>query len=288
MPELPEVECVARALREALIGRRLDRLEVRFAGVLRPSEAAVRAAAVGRTLAAVHRRGKYLVLTFAAGARRQGASAAREGAGRSETHVMVHLRMTGQLFCDPQFRPDAHTHLAFDFEGARVWYRDIRKFGRFTVVDDATAPRALAHVGPDMLEIGFAAWRERVASRRAPIKAVLLDQGVAAGIGNIYADETLFGARVHPLTPAAALDAAALRRIHGQARAVLRLAIRHGGTTYLNFLDFRGRPGNFRRKLRVYRREGEPCPRCATPIERRVGAGRSTRLCPRCQRQPPA
>jgi formamidopyrimidine-DNA glycosylase len=137
-----------------------------------------------------------------------------------------------------------------------------------------------------MLEIGFSAWRDRAAGRRAPIKAVLLDQGVAAGIGNIYADEALHRAGVHPGTPAAVLDEAALRRVFDAARAVMRLAIKHGGTTYLNFVDFHGRPGNFRRKLRVYQRTGEPCGRCGSPIARMVVGGRSSHFCPSCQPAP--
>lgn len=321
MPELPEVENVAAALREALAGRRLTGLEVRFAGVLRPSAAAVRRALLGKRLAAVRRQGKYILLEFAGGAGDTGsAGSARStgnagstgsagsaesagsaggtgstpdaGAARGEdagatsaspAYLMIHLRMTGQFFLDPAFAPDKHTHLALDFESARVWYRDIRKFGRLQLVEDGRRPRALAHVGPDMLEIPFAAWRARVAGRRAPIKAVLLDQGVAAGVGNIYADEALFRAGIHPRTPAARLDEAALRRLFKAVRAVLRLAIRHGGTTYLNFVNFRGQPGNFRRKLRVYQRTGEACGRCGASIAREAIGGRSSHYCPECQ-----
>ena len=313
MPELPEVENVAAALREALAGRRLTGLEVRFAGVLRPSEAAVRKTLLGKRLVAVRRQGKYILLEFAGHARAaedaevsgaarsaatpRGAATPRDADGPSgasaprgrgtaaapPAYLMIHLRMTGQFFLDPAFAPDKHTHLALDFGSARVWYRDIRKFGRLQLVEDGRRPRALAHVGPDMLEIPFAAWRERVAGRRAPIKAVLLDQGVAAGVGNIYADEALFRAGIHPRTPAARLDDAALRRLFKAVRAVLRLAIRHGGTTYLNFVNFRGQPGNFRRKLRVYQRTGEACGRCGASIARETIGGRSSHYCPECQ-----
>lgn len=294
MPELPEVENVAVALREALAGRRLTGLEVRFAGVLRPSAAAVRKALLGKRLVAVRRQGKYILLEFAgdagdtgsAGNTADASAAPGQAAGAasgSPAYLMIHLRMTGQFFLDPAFTPDKHTHLALDFESARVWYRDIRKFGRLQLVADGLRPHELAHVGPDMLEVPFAAWRERVAGRRAPIKAVLLDQGVAAGVGNIYADEALFRAGVHPRTPAARLDEAALRRLFKAVRAVLRLAIRHGGTTYLNFVNFRGQPGNFRRKLRVYQRTGEACGRCGASIARETIGGRSSHYCPECQ-----
>jgi formamidopyrimidine-DNA glycosylase len=302
MPELPEVENIALALRECLVGRRLTGMEVRFSGVLEPSAAAVEEALVGWVLVRVRRQGKYLLLEFGEGDEcREGGAEYAGGGGKDvlahsagiergcRSAVGLHLRMTGQIFVDPTFIPDCHTHLVLDFDGLPVYYRDIRKFGRLALVEaDADGAFAVAppHVGPDMLEIGFAAWRGRAAGRRAPIKAVLLDQGVAAGIGNIYADETLFRARVHPLTPADALADPDLRRIFNAARAVMRLAIRHGGTTYLNFVDFRGQPGNFRRKLRVYQRDGEPCRDCGTTLARLVVAGRSSHFCPRCQPAP--
>jgi formamidopyrimidine-DNA glycosylase len=282
VPELPEVENVALALRDCLTGRRLTGMTVLFGGILEPSPRAVKRAILGKTLVAVRRQGKYLLLTFAEGPDRE--SGGRDGfardAGPGTAHLMIHLRMTGQLYLDPDRAPDKHTHLVLDFAGRRVCYRDIRKFGRFTLLDSPNAP---VHVGPDMLEIGFADWRDRAARRRAPIKAVLLDQGVASGVGNIYADEALFRAGVHPLAQANSLDDAALRRVFREARAVMRLAIRHGGTTYMNFVDFNGQPGNFRRKLRVYQRDGEPCSRCGTSIERVKVAGRSSHFCPACQ-----
>jgi len=268
LPELPEVESVARALRRSLQDRRCTGLRVRFGGVLEPSAAAVRRAMVGRRLAAVERHGKYLVLTFT---------------DPGPTRVMLHLRMTGQVFVLDGYRPDEHVHLTLDFDGQPVHYRDIRKFGRWTVVGPHWRDRELGHVGPDMLAVRFPQWYARVAERRAPLKAVLLDQGVAAGLGNIYADEALFKAGVHPLDRPADLPAATLRRVLRDARSVLELAIRCGGTTILNFTDFAGRPGNFRRRLRVYGRAGEPCRRCGTVIERIVVAGRSTHFCPRCQ-----
>jgi formamidopyrimidine-DNA glycosylase len=279
VPELPEVESVARALRQNLLGRVCTGLRVRFPGVVAPSPAALRRAMVGRTLHGVHRHGKYLVLTFA----RPPADAPPPG--NPHTYVMVHLRMTGQIVLEAR-SADPHVHLELDFEGLSVCYRDIRKFGRWTVVDDPRLPTCLAHVGPDMLDIRFPAWHDAVASRRAPLKAVLLDQGVAAGLGNIYADEALFRARVHPLARPCDLGRDTLRAVLRAARGVLRLAIDHGGTTFLNFANFHGQPGGFRRKLRVYGRTGEPCRECATPIQRIVVAGRSTHFCPRCQPLP--
>ena len=236
MPELPEVENVARALRLNLLGRRLTGLRVRFAGIFSDPTRRVRREIVGKQLLDVHRHGKYLILNFgreepaemaapalaaadggvpgyadgdravppggasiagkraavppggasaraSVGATSAGAALARDGApgyAAADTHLMLHLRMTGQLLCLPDYRPDKHVHATFDFDGRPVHYRDMRKFGRFQLVDDAQRPGAIDHVGPDVLEVRFAVWYERIAERRAPIKALLLDQGIAA------------------------------------------------------------------------------------------------------------
>lgn len=272
MPELPEVENVGRALRDNLQGRRLDRLQVAFGGVLRPSPEAVRDAIVGKRLQGVHRHGKYLILDFAEGPR--------------HAYLMLHLRMTGQIFVLDGYVPDHHVHLSFDFEGRTVHYRDVRKFGRFELVDDPVRPSALAHVGPDMLSVRLPEWRARIAHRTAPIKALLLDQGIAAGLGNIYVDESLFLAGVHPLTRPCDLEPERLAEVLRRARQVLKLAVDHGGTTFLNFTDFHGRPGNFRRKLRVYGRAGQPCRTCGTPLAGLRVGGRSSVFCPLCQPAP--
>lgn len=270
MPELPEVESVAAALRTALTGRRLTGLRIRRADIFQPSSRAVRRAVLGKRLDGVHRHGKYMILTF-------------DAAGDAPAHLMLHLRMTGQLLFEPAHPSDRHVHATFDFEGCPVRYRDVRRFGRWTLVDHAERPSALDHVGPDMLSVRFADWSARVAGRRAPWKAVLLDQGVAAGLGNIYVDEALFRAGVHPLARPVDTDAATTRAIFDAAKGVLRLAVRHGGTTFLDFRNFHGKPGNFRRKLRVFGRRDEICGRCGGVIEKIVVAGRGTHVCPGCQ-----
>ncbi len=278
MPELPEVESVARSLRAALLGRRLDAIAVRWAPSLRPSPAAARRALVGKRLVAVSRHGKYLFLDF--GPRAD---------GPPERQLLLHLRMTGQLFTDPAYRPDKHLRLRMDFEGQPVFYRDQRKFGGFALLEGLPGRAAIPHVGPDWLTLRFADWQARLAGRRAPLKALLLDQGLAAGLGNIYADEGLFRAGLHPICPACSIEEPAARRLFAACRQVLRLGIRHGGTTFLDFVDFDGRPGNFREKLQVYGRTGQPCRACGTPIARLRIAGRSSHYCPRCQpesRQP--
>jgi formamidopyrimidine-DNA glycosylase len=272
MPELPEVENVARALRRNLTGRRVTAVRAPFPGVLGQSLRATRKALLGKSLTGVHRHGKSMILKFTGDAPADAA------------HLMIHLRMTGQIFVLDGYVPDKHVHVSFDFDGLPVHYRDVRKFGRLTLVEDAERPAALDHFGPDMLRVRWPEWRRRVARRTAPVKAVLLDQGVASGLGNIYVDECLFLAGVRPTTSLADLGDDDLREVFRRAKQVLRLAIDHGGTTFLNFTDFYGKPGNFRRKLRVYGRAGEPCRRCKGALAKATVAGRTSVYCPACQR----
>ncbi len=270
MPELPEVENVALALRAHLSGRKLTALEVGYPGILGQSIAATQQALLGRILNGVHRHGKYIIINFSDGE-------------QTDTHLMIHLRMTGQIFILEDYIPDKHVHLKFDFDGQPVYYRDIRKFGRIELVDHPIHPSNINHVGPDMLEIRFKAWLERIGHRKASIKALLLDQGIAAGLGNIYVDETLFLAGVHPLSKPVDLNEDELHEIWQVAKRVLRHSIKHGGTTFMDFKNFHGKPGNFRQKLKVYGRAGENCSICKCEIQTLRIAGRSSCFCPECQ-----
>ncbi len=272
MPELPEVENIALALKKNLAGRRLTGLQVDFAGVLGQSTRVTRRALVGKVLTGVHRHGKYLILWFG-----------DEDGNGDPAFLMIHLRMTGQFFILNGYIPDKHVHLTFDFDGLPVHYRDIRKFGRLELVENGIAPVALSHVGPDMMEVRFSEWHRRIGKRRAPIKALLLNQGIAAGLGNIYVDESLFLAGVHPEARPCDLDEAELREVLKRGKQVMRLAIKHGGTTFMNFTNFHGKPGNFRRKLRVYGRGGETCRDCDAVLVKTVVGGRGTVFCPECQ-----
>jgi len=272
MPELPEVENVALALRAHLTGRKLTGLTVGYPGILGQSVATTRRALLGRHIDQVHRHGKYIIINFTDGQ-------------RPDSHLMIHLRMTGQIFILDDYIPDKHVHLTFDFDGLPVHYRDIRKFGRLDLVDHARHPSAIAHVGPDMLEVRFKVWHESIAYRRAPMKALLLDQGIAAGLGNIYVDESLFLAGVHPLAKPQDLGEEQLHTVWKTAKRVLRNSIKHGGTTFMDFKNFYGKPGNFRRQLKVYGRAGKPCPKCGCEIEGLRIAGRSSCFCPECQRR---
>jgi formamidopyrimidine-DNA glycosylase len=265
MPELPEVENIVLAMREKLVGKQLTEINILRADIFEPSSIMVHKAISNRILKSIHRHGKYIILGF------------------DKNNLMIHLRMTGQLILNSPDSPDKHTHALFRFGKNEVRYRDIRRFGRLTLVDDPENPTAIHHVGPDMLKAKFKPWFEKMSRRKIPIKSALLDQGIASGIGNIYADEALFLAGIHPLAKPCELTEKQLQELFKRSKQVLRLAIKHGGTTFMDFRDFSGKPGNFRRKLRVFQRNGEPCKNCHTTLAKIKVGGRGTHFCPLCQ-----
>ncbi len=267
MPELPEVETIRGQLAPRLEGRTfaaVDILDPRLTRPLDPREVA--AELQGERVVAVERRGKYLVVRL-------------EGGGA----LLVHLRMTGSF----AFEPTSHERAVVELEdGTRLVYRDVRRFGTWLVVAaDELEPYITGKNGPEPLEPGFTStWLAgQLARRRAPLKAVLLDQRVVAGLGNIYADEALWRARLHPLRPAASLDHDEARRLHRAIRASLRLGIERQGSTLRDYARPDGAAGEMQREFRVYGREGEPCPRCRTPIAKTRAGGRGTWYCPHCQ-----
>lgn len=273
MPELPEVETIVRCLRPRLAGREIRKVRVLFRPIVRRGGAAGLRSLEGRTVLDIGRRGKMIVL--------------RLSGGKS---LVFHLKMTGRLFfCAAGAPRDNHTHLVFDFRDARdeLRFRDVRKFGFALPV--ATSRMAAApefrRLGPEPLTLGLEDFRRSFAGRRGMIKARLLDQEIIAGIGNIYADEALFEAGIHPETDVARLRREAWPRLWSAVRAVLRRALRHRGTTISDYRDGDGEPGGFQSRLRVYGRQGEPCPRCGATIRRLRVAGRSSHFCPRCQRR---
>ncbi len=271
MPELPEVETIVRCLRPRLTGRRIGNVRVFFRPIIRRSETADLRLLRGRRVLGVERRGKMIVLRISGG-----------------TSLIFHLKMTGQLFFSGAgARRDKHTHLAIRFRDSReeLRFRDIRKFGFVLAVPTAEAGSApeFSRLGPEPLSLGFDEFRRAFTGRRGMIKARLLDQEIIAGIGNIYADEILFEARVHPGTDVSRLGPDSWRRLWAAVRAVLRRAIRHRGTTISDYRDGDGEPGGFQTRLRVYGREGLACPRCGAAIRRLRIAGRSSHFCPHCQ-----
>ena len=274
MPELPEVETVRRQLAPALVGRKLCSVRILDERVTRPFDPReVEARLAGQRVAAVERRGKYVVVRFGSG-----------------LVLLVHLRMTGSFLIAPagELPPDPYRRAVVALEGgAVVAYRDVRRFGTWLVLEAGELGVYLGErLGDEPLGPAFTAKRlaERLAGRRAAIKAVLLDQRVAAGLGNIYADEGLWRAGVHPLRPAGDLTEADARAVHRGVRRALRAGIARQGATLSDYATPNGERGTMQEEFRVYGRAGEPCPRCGTPIEKIRVAGRGTSYCPACQR----
>jgi formamidopyrimidine-DNA glycosylase len=287
MPELPEVETVCRQLEPELEGRRIERLDVLDPRWCRPvPPAALEKAVSGRTIERLGRRGKYLLL----------------GLDGKQTLVM-HLRMTGNLVLvegedrlDPSQgmrlyegeRSTSERHLRTRFlldDGREVWFTDPRRFGEAFLIDDGGLEARFARLGIEPLSDEFTAERlgEIAAGRTVPLKSFLLDQNGIAGVGNIYADEALFRARLHPLSPAGSMKPEHLEALRGGVVAALEAGIDGGGASIDDYRDGRGEKGRMQDELLVHTREGEACPRCDGTIERIVVSGRSTYFCPGCQ-----
>jgi formamidopyrimidine-DNA glycosylase len=291
MPELPEVEVTRLRIAPLLLDRAIVGVTT-----TRPSyfflthPTRLRRALVGRRARALERRGKYLVAHL-----------------DDRSRLLLHLGMTGQLFSSAatsprllraadrailspeaqrRFAPDAHTHLRLRFAdaGPEVWMRDARKFGKVMWLAPGRSDQRLDRLGPDALEASGAALFAASRGRRVAVKSLLLDQAVLAGVGNIYADEALFGAGVRPGRAAGRVTRAEWERIAQALRAVLARSIATGGSSISDYLAPDGSDGAYQDERRVYDRRGEPCYTCQTPVRRVVLGSRSSHFCPRCQR----
>ncbi|TMF81399.1 MAG: bifunctional DNA-formamidopyrimidine glycosylase/DNA-(apurinic or apyrimidinic site) lyase [Chloroflexi bacterium] len=284
MPELPEVETIARQLRGLVVDRTISEFESRWVRLTEPEPAEVVGARLrGRRISNVRRRGKFVVFDLDGG-----------------EALVVSLRMTGKLLYGVADVDERYVRGEIRFvDGTAMRFSDTRKFGRMAVIDAATlegtgerrrAKMPLhASLGPEPLARGFTvAWLRALLRRRprAAIKVLLLDQRAIAGIGNIYAIEALWRARIHPLRKAGTLRTAEVARLHEAIRWALRKGIRLGGASRNDYVDARGNKGRMQREFQVYSRAGEPCPRCGREIVRTVVGGRGTFHCPRCQRAP--
>jgi len=291
LPELPEVEVTRRRIAPLLVGRRIRRLRTTAASYffLTPP-ARLRRALAGRAVVALERHGKYLRAALDDG-----------------SCLVLHLGMTGQLFADGvaslrllsataraaltperqlRFRPDAHTHLRFGFddEGPAVYLRDVRKFGKVLWLEAGEVHPRLARLGADALAVTGEALFAATRGRSVAIKGLLLDQAVIAGVGNIYADEALFRARVRPARRARRVTRRECGEIAAGLQHVLHRSIETGGSSISDYVAPDGRDGDYQSERTVYARAGEPCLRCAAPIARTVIGQRGTHYCPRCQR----
>ena len=273
MPELPEVETIRRQLEPELVGRRIEAVEVLDERLTRPEDPrTVERACAGRRIEAVERRGKYLMLRLAGG-----------------RWLVMHLRMTGNVVLGEPGPEVRFLRAVIRFEhGASVLFTDARRFGTAVVLDDDDLEDYMAlRAGVEPLTGALTAERigELATGRRAPLKSFLLMQSGIAGIGNIYADEALWRARLHPLSPAGSMRAEHWVRLRDGIVGALEAGLDNGGASIDDYRDARGQEGSMQDEFLVHTREGLPCPRCGTEIRRVVVGGRSTYFCPGCQQR---
>ena len=292
MPELPEVETIARGLDKRVAG---DVIESVWIGP-KPEPLKSPAREIARTLegariSSVHRVGKHIVLELANGGKPKGAGK-KQPKQTSTTQWIVHLGMTGRLVvAEPELETAKHTHLVAKLSSGReLRFEDPRRFGRLSVRYEPASDRATldgGHAwagGREPLEIGFKDFAQLFSGRRTPIKSALLNQKLLRGVGNIYADESLFRAGVRPRRRAARATGAELQKLHRGLQEVLNEAIAAGGSSVSDYVDADGDEGFFQLQHRVYGREGEPCLVCKSRVKRVVIAGRSSHYCPKCQK----
>ena len=270
MPELPEVETIVRDLRRQLPGRRIERVELMERRVLRTAPQRLARSLEGATVNAVERYGKNIVVQVTK--------------GRS-LFWWIHLGMTGRLTCERAGAPRRrHTHAVFLLDsGEELRYTDMRQFGRMAVSGEW--PSGLQELGPDPLEISQRDFVAALRTRRARVKALLLNQRFLRGVGNIYSDESLFRAGIHPAALGSRISPVRAAALHRALQRVLHEAIHGRGSSVRDYVDGRGEAGRFQFEHRVYGRAGEPCLKCGTRLSRTLVAGRGTTFCCHCQKR---
>ncbi|MGY3765128.1 DNA-formamidopyrimidine glycosylase [Vagococcus vulneris] len=274
MPELPEVETVRKGLNKLVRGKEIQSVEVRWPKIIeRPAAEEFVHELIGEIIEDVQRRGKYLIFKL--------------------THydMVCHLRMEGKFdfHADQKDEITKHTHVLFTFsDGSELLYLDVRKFGRFTLLEknEAVHYKGIQKLGPEPVEPDFdlTTFSKKLKRHSKAIKPLLLDQTLVTGLGNIYVDEALFRAKIHPETPADELSEAQIKELHQDIIDVLARAVEAGGTTIRTYKNALGNAGTFQVKLVVYGKEGTPCPRCGTEIFKIKVAQRGTHFCPNCQK----
>jgi len=279
MPELPEVETLARGLQREVAGRRVLSVELGKTDFM-DNPAEIERELPGTQIRGVERYGKFMLLRLKRSRETEGSP--------QEAALLVHLGMTGTMMPRPASEPRAkHTHLvALLDDGRELRYIDPRRFGRIALLAGEKLREELQRFGADPLKISLDEFERRVRGRRARIKAMLLDQGILRGVGNIYADESLWKARIHPARIGARLSVEEAGSLHRALQQILEKAIVLRGSSISDFLDAEGEPGEYQLHHKAYGREGKACYRCKTPIRRIVVAGRSSFFCPNCQKTP--
>ena len=273
MPELPEVETVRRSLTDLVLHKEIKAVEIFKPAILALGDEAAYSGLVGYELAEIGRRGKYLLFKL------------NEPA---DLLWVVHLRMTGKLLYHQQPEPlQKHDHARLQFaDGSELVYNDTRAFGRFWLTQDAAQVSGLNSLGLEPLDAEFSAayWQEKIKRRpKTQVKVALLDQTVVAGLGNIYADEVLFQAGVHPERPLGTLTDEENQRLAQAMREILQASIEQRGTTFRDYVDGNNQKGGYQEFLRVFQKLNQPCPNCGQQIQRIKVAGRSSYFCPHCQ-----
>src|SRR6202140_2900908 len=284
MPELPEVETVARGLRQAILGRRIISVTLGKTDFI-DDPVALERYLPGRRIEAVERYGKFMLLRLS---EVSGENRVATNGDAPPASLLVHLGMTGQIAPSPAGQPlEKHTHVCMLLDdGRELRYTDARRFGRIAYLTKASLVEELTGFGADPLEVSKEEFADRICGRRARIKALLLDQSVLRGVGNIYADESLWKAKIHPARLGANLSRKQAHTLRRVLQDILRKAIALRGSSISDFLDAEGEPGEYQRHHRAYGREGKGCYRCKTPVRRSIVAGRSSYFCPRCQPSP--
>ena len=279
MPELPEVETIVRGLQAVLPGKRITGVRLGITDFIE-DPSALKEHLPGRRISSVRRYGKFLVFDLES-----------PGGDSRRLALLIHLGMTGQIVtCRPDAPAATHTHAYFALDdGSEMRYRDIRRFGSIRILAEGAPSGVLSPLGPlglDPLEATEEEFRAAIRGRHARIKALLLDQRVLRGMGNIYTDESLWHARIHPTQLGMKLKDKELHGLYVAMRRVLSQAIRFRGSSISDYVDSKGTPGKFQQRHCVYGRKGKKCPRCGALIRRETVAGRSSYFCPKCQRAP--
>lgn len=275
MPELPEVETVRKGLLQLVLNKEIATVTVFWPKIIAASEVEIfKSELVGQKIETIGRRGKYLIFEL------------------SDYELISHLRMEGKyefFSSDTKAVVTKHTHVIFHFtDGSQLQYRDVRKFGRMALVlkGEAQNFKGIAQLGPEPTPETFklAQFKSDLKKTKREIKPALLDQKMVTGLGNIYVDEALWLAKIHPMQPCDSLNDAQIKRLRLCIIDVLNRAVAAGGTTVRTYLNALGKAGSFQLSLNVYGKTGQPCPRCQTPIEKIKVAQRGTHLCPHCQK----
>lgn len=277
MPELPEVETVLRGLRARALGRRVREVEVRHPGAIAGDAEDFARHIEGRVVQSLERKGKALAVKLAA-----------EDHGPPH-YLLIRLGMTGQLTVNPADAPlETHTHVRLTLDDGKeeVRFRDPRRFGRLRCCTHDELTEIFGKLGPDAQLITEAQFFRAMRGRKGAIKSWLMNQQMLAGLGNIYADEALFIACIHPLAQPGRVSAEKSRALYKAVKRILARAVAMQGTSFSDYIDIEGQPGNYSPRLRVYQRTGDPCRRCKQAIRRLVISGRSSHFCPRCQPRP--